>query len=195
MRVAWWPEEPAMPGREGRSRPENHTVRPTLVIGFGNPGRRDDGLGPRLADRLEAGGIPGVTVDADYQLTVEDAEAVARHEVVVFADASVKGSEPFYFHRIRARGTPGFSSHGVEPEEVLALAAALFDAQPEAYVLGIRGYEFNEFGEGLSKPAADNLDAAVAFIERVLRDGACAGAECGDTGPAEASTVPAAKLN
>ena len=43
----------------------------TLVIGYGNPGRRDDGLGPSFADILAAEGIPGVDVDSDYQLTVE----------------------------------------------------------------------------------------------------------------------------
>lgn len=156
-------------------------MRTILVIGFGNPGRCDDGLGPALADWLERRGIPGVTVDSDYQLTVEDAHAVARQEVVVFADASVSGSEPFYFRRTRPHGTPGFSSHSVEPGEVLALAETLFGARPEAYVLGIRGYAFNEFGEGLSERARGNLEAASEFMERVLREDRCAASECGET--------------
>ncbi len=157
-------------------------MRRKLVIGFGNPGRRDDGLGPALAAWLEGRGLPGVSVDSDYQLTVEDAEAVARQEVVVFADASVGGSEPFYFQRVQPRGSPGFSSHSVEPGEVLALAEAIFGARPEAYVLGIRGYAFNEFGEGLSERAHANLAAASDFLERVLREDRCAAAECGEGG-------------
>ncbi len=48
-----------------------------LVIGFGNPAREDDGIGPAVADRLEESGIDGVVVDADYQLTVENAADVA----------------------------------------------------------------------------------------------------------------------
>ena len=155
-------------------------MRTVLFIGYGNPGRRDDGLGPGLAARVERLAIPGVTVDSDYQLTVEDAEAVARNEVTIFADASVGGTEPFYFRRVSARGAPGFSSHGVEPEEVLALAVDLFGARPEAYVLGIRGYEFNAFGEGLSPRAAANLALAEAFIGGVLRGGSWATGECGD---------------
>jgi DNA-binding response OmpR family regulator len=43
-----------------------------LVIGYGNPGRLDDGLGPALAETLQRLDLPGVTVDADYQLTAED---------------------------------------------------------------------------------------------------------------------------
>jgi len=65
-----------------------------LVIGYGNPGRRDDGLGPALAERLQELRLPGVDVDADYQLTVEDAAAAAEHDVVVFADAAQAGPEP-----------------------------------------------------------------------------------------------------
>jgi hydrogenase maturation protease len=144
--------------------------RSVLLIGYGNPGRLDDGLGPRLAAAMEALALPGVDVDSDYQLTVEDAEAAARHEVVIFADAAVQGTEPFYFRRIQPGRMPGFSSHGVEPEEVLTLAATLFGAEPEAYVLGIRGYRFNEFGEDISAGAAQNLDAAAAFVEQVIRE-------------------------
>jgi hydrogenase maturation protease len=141
-----------------------------LVIGYGNPGRLDDGLGPALADALERLKLPGVTVDSDYQLAVEDARAVADHDVVVFADASLSGPAPFTFCRIAPKPGAHFSSHIVEPEGVLALARELFGAQPEAYVLGIRGYVFDDFGERLSEQARANLAAALAFIERVLRE-------------------------
>jgi hydrogenase maturation protease len=155
-------------------------MRSVLLIGYGNPGRLDDGLGPQLAADLEGRGIPGLTVDSDYQLTVEDADSVARHEVAVFADAAVTGSEPFYFRRLAPGGTAGFSSHSVEPAEVLALSQTLFKRLPEAYVLGIRGYIFEDFGEGLSDRARANLAQAADFMERVIRAGTFAEAECGD---------------
>jgi hydrogenase maturation protease len=142
-----------------------------LVIGYGNPGRLDDGLGPALAAALEPLDLPGVTVDADYQLTVETAAAVAEHDVVIFADASVAGDEPFFFRAVRADGAElSFSTHSVEPGAVLALCEQLFASRPRAYVLGIRGYEFNEFGERLSEAARTNLTAAVGFLARVLRE-------------------------
>ena len=50
-----------------------------LLIGFGNPGRLDDGLGPALADAIEKLALPGVTVESNYQLTVEDAAEIAKH--------------------------------------------------------------------------------------------------------------------
>jgi hydrogenase maturation protease len=144
--------------------------RSVLLIGYGNPGRLDDGLGPALAAALEERAIPGLTVDSDYQLTIEDAHAVAEHEVVVFADAAISGPEPFDFRRLDTAGeTPAFSSHSVEPEQVLALAQDLFSADAIGYVLGVRGYEFDGFGERLTEKATENLAAAVGFIEGVIR--------------------------
>jgi hydrogenase maturation protease len=140
-----------------------------LVIGYGNPGRLDDGLGPALAARLEALALPGVTVDADYQLTVEDAATVAAHDVVVLVDADTSGAEPFHFDRLAPTPGLGFSSHSVSPGALLALAEDLFGARPEAWVLGIRGYDFNEFGERISERAQANLDAATAFVVATLR--------------------------
>ncbi len=142
-----------------------------LVIGFGNPGRRDDGLGPALVAMLEAEDLPGVALDADYQLTVEDAAEVAAHDAVVFVDASCNGAEPMEFQQLQPRSADAtsFSTHSVKPEGVLALAESLFGSAAPGFMLGIRGYEFNEFGEGLSDRAAANLAAARDFLLPVLR--------------------------
>jgi len=135
-----------------------------LLIGYGNPGRLDDGLGPAFAKAVEELATPGVTVDVDYQLNVEAADEAAKHEIVVFADADTNGPEPFWIKEIHA-GEPqvSFSSHSMSPEGVLALARDLFHAAPKAYLLGIRGYEFNEFGQNLSPGAQANLNEAIAF--------------------------------
>ena len=147
-----------------------------VLIGYGNPGRLDDGLGPALAAAIEARGIPGLDVESDYQLTVEDSHTVAQHEVAVFADADVAGPEPFGFDKIDPAEDAGleFSTHAIEPAQVLALARRLFGAKTDAYVLGIRGYEFDGFGERLSPGARSNLRAAADFVEKVLRDGTVA---------------------
>ncbi len=142
-----------------------------LLMGYGNPGRLDDGLGPALAEAVEAMNLPGVTVQADYQLTVEDAAAVAEHDVVIFADADVAGAGPFYFRRIVPRAGCSFTSHSVEPTALLALATQLFESRADGYILGIRGYEFNEFGERLSQRAAQNLAEALTYVRTALLAG------------------------
>ncbi|NQT88497.1 hydrogenase maturation protease [bacterium] len=151
----------------------NEVAARVLLIGFGNPGRLDDGLGPALAEAIQQRNLPGATVEADYQLTVEDAADVAKYDIVLFADADVGGPEPFWMKRIEGGpdATLGFSSHSVEPKAVLAMARELFGAQPEAYLLGIRGYEFNEFGERLSPQARANLAEAVAHVVSCITRG------------------------
>ena len=142
--------------------------REILVIGYGNPGRLDDGLGPALAEQLSAMRLDHVTVETDYQLTVEDAELAARHDVVVFADAAVAGPAPFDFRSVEPRRGAEFTTHSVSPEQVLGLAHDLFGATTAGYVLAIRGCEFDDFGERLSREGRDHLAAALAALKDVL---------------------------
>jgi len=147
------------------------TVSPrTLILGWGNPGRRDDGLGPALVHLVANRSIDGLTLETDYQLQIEDAADVARFERVIFVDADRCGPEPFSCRRIApADSGLGFSSHSVSPEALLALTRDLFDRQPEAWLLGIRGYEFDELQEGLSPRAEENLSAAAMYLTSSLR--------------------------
>ncbi len=139
-----------------------------LVIGYGNPARGDDGLGPALADRLERLALPGVTVDADYQLAIEHAALAAEHDIVVFADAAAGGDAAFSFAPIGPAGDASFSTHAVTPGQVLALAGSCFGAAPAGYVLAIRGHALEGFTEGLTDAARAGLEVAlghlVAFI-------------------------------
>ena len=139
-----------------------------LLIGYGNPGRLDDGLGPALADELVGLNLPNLKVDSDYQLTVEDAAEVAKFEVVIFADASVDCAEPFYFQEILPVSEVSFTTHSIAPAGVLGLANELFGSIAKGYVLGIRGYDFNEFGEKLSQIARNNLKEAANFIKDIV---------------------------
>ena len=145
--------------------------RKVLLIGYGNPGRLDDGLGPALAAEIEKLSLDGVTVDSDYQLTVEDAAAVAEHDAVVFVDAAVSGPEPFAFTVIEPKAAMSFSSHSVEPAAILALARDLLGKPTPGYCLAIRGYDYNEYCERLSEAARRNLQDALEFIVPVLRKG------------------------
>ena len=143
-------------------------MRKVLLIGYGNPGRLDDGLGPALAEAVDALRLPGLDTDSDYQLTVEDAERASRYDAVIFADAAVRGREPFFFKEVGEADDLTFSTHSVEPELVLGMARRLFGAATRGYALGIRGYEFNAFGERLSDRARENLAAAVAFVRGIV---------------------------
>ena len=140
-----------------------------LLLCFGNPGRLDDGLGIELAEFIGAAGLDGVTVQADYQLQVEDAADIAAHDTVLFVDAAVSGPEPFFLRPVVPEASLGFSSHTLTPEALMAVARDMFGARTAGYTLGIRGYDFNEFGESLSPAARQNLACAQRFLLRTLR--------------------------
>jgi len=147
------------------------TGKKVLVFGYGNPGRLDDGLGPKFVEEFEKLHLEGVTADSNYQLSVEDAATIAEHDYVVFVDADVSCPEPFRFQRVVPRAHTSFSSHAISAEALMAMAEELMSSRAEGFILGIRGYEFNEFGERISPEALKNLGNALVFMQRAVEDG------------------------
>ena len=139
-----------------------------LVLGIGNPGRRDDGLGAAAVERLKARRWRGVSCDADYQLNLEDALACAEHDIVIFIDAARGLRKPYTFRPVRASGSFPPMSHSLSPGSVLAIAAELYGRTPDARLLAIRGHSW-AIGEGLSAKAEKNLDLALEFLEGFLK--------------------------
>ena len=140
-----------------------------LVLGWGNPGRGDDGLGPACVAAIERIGLPGVQCEQDYQLQLEHAADVAEADLVLFVDAARHGPAPFFIEPVAPRARLGFTSHALDAEAVLAVAREAFGARAPAWRLGIRGEEFDGFRERLGDAARANLERAVAFVARALR--------------------------
>jgi len=152
-----------------------------LVVGVGNPGRRDDGLGGALVDRInvekkggqapisrEIGACP-LSIKAEWkcQLNIEDAQAVQDADLVVFADATTEGEEPATLEEIAPAAQIAVTTHAMAPASVLALAEELYGRAPKAYLLAIRGYDF-DIGETLSPQAAANLESALSLFSEFL---------------------------
>jgi hydrogenase maturation protease len=142
--------------------------RRVLVLGYGNPGRQDDGLGPAVAAAIEQLGLPGVVTYDNYQLVVEDVLEIAAADIVWFVDASLYGAPPFEIRLVTPASAVELSSHSVRPEVLLALAKTHYGRVPEAWLMGVRGYRF-EFAEGLSCGARDNLRDAVVRLTQEIR--------------------------
>ena len=154
-----------------------------LLIGYGNPGRGDDGLGPALAAKVEALGLPGVTVESDYQLMVDHAAQIAAHDLVIFADAMIGLAQPYQFAPIEQIQPLGLGSHQVTPEAALALAELLFGKAPAGWMLAIAGQAFGEVKEGLSPAAQTNLAEALTFLQGWI-------SQLGTTSPVQPISVP-----
>ncbi len=157
----------------------------TLVAGFGNVFRRDDGVGPAVVNALRAqlGRAPLAALDDGFddlghavdtvilhQLVPELAETIKNYALVIFVDAHV-GNLPddIRVEALDVTYTQPFVSHQIHPSTVLALARQMYGYAPRAVLLSIRGYDF-DFGEGLSAQTAALVAPAVAHIE-TLRGG------------------------
>ena len=135
----------------------------TLVIGIGNPLRRDDAVGlavahwlkPRASQRL-----PIIEHDADG---VDLLEAWRGMDHVFLIDAIRSGVAPGSVRRFDAANTAlptrwfPCSSHLIGVAEAVALARTLLRLPDQLIVYGIEGVEFG-YGEGLSPAVASAVE-------------------------------------
>src|ERR1017187_9377874 len=70
-----------------------------LVVGYGNSLRRDDGVGLRVAEAIEALQLPGVRTLTCQLLTPEYADPMARVRRVIFVDAAVDKTDGVHFRK------------------------------------------------------------------------------------------------
>ncbi len=138
----------------------------TLVIGYGNDLRGDDGAGVRVAERL-AGPSSPVRVIVTHQLTPDLADDVAAASQVIFVDAYAARAEgdALRIERIDGEAVDRASAmaHRVNPAGLVGLAGQLFGAKPEAWVVGIPAYCF-DLGDALSSGTEHRVEEAIALI-------------------------------
>lgn len=142
-----------------------------LIYGYGNPGRQDDGLGNAFVESMETWatekGLSGIEFDSNYQLNIEDADAIADKDLVIFADASTEDLEDFSLTPVDDEKGVTFTTHAASPGYVAKLCSELYGKSPAVYLLHLKGYEW-DFREGLSEKALQNLNLAVEYIKGIL---------------------------
>jgi hydrogenase maturation protease len=150
----------------------------TLIIGYGNSLRGDDGVGALVAEQVAAWNLPEVRTLSVHQLTPELAAEIAEVEIVFFADACI-GRLHATIEPIQLAAVPclqkgsnigldiGLESlnHVWNPAVLLALAKTLYNAVPVAYQLLIPAHDFG-YGAPLSKSARDGLAWSLQALQR-----------------------------
>ena len=144
----------------------------TLIYGYGNPGRQDDGLGPAcveiIGEWIKEQNLDDIEIDCNYQLNIEDAERISGKDKVIFVDATI---EPIEDH-VMTKVEPGnnyieFTMHAVSPAYVLDLCQKIFHKSPETYLLHIKGYEFELIEELTPKAKQNNQSKKLEEIQYV----------------------------
>jgi len=142
----------------------------TLIYGYGNPGRQDDGIGERFVQLVEAWTekekLSHISTDCNYQLNIEDAATIANYDTVIFVDASVvEDLDTYKLEKVEPNdATIEFTMHAVSTSFVLDLCRKIYNKTPETYVLHIKAYEF-DFKEELTLKAEENMIAAYEFLK------------------------------
>jgi len=148
-------------------------MKKTLIYGYGNAGRQDDGLGERFINLMDEWiareNIQNLFTDCNYQLNIEDSATIAAYDTVIFVDASVADIEDYKLEKVEPNdATIEFTMHAVSVSYVLDLCNRIYHKQPDTFVLHIKAYEF-EFIEELTAQAEKNLYAAFEFLKRFLQ--------------------------
>jgi hydrogenase maturation protease len=143
--------------------------RTTLVIGYGNTLRGDDGAGPRIAEVVARQAWPGVAAVVVHQLTPELAARIAEAELVIFVDArlAASASEACDVRRIETSARPTSAGHVCDPRSLLSLAEQAFGHRPEAVSVTIPALDL-AFGERLSAPTLREMRAALVALVSLL---------------------------
>jgi hydrogenase maturation protease len=141
-----------------------------LVIAIGNPLPSDDGLAWRAADQLAKEVLPPeVEILKVHQLTPELAEDISHAERVIFVDAAASG-EPgtLSCKRMVASSGESGSSHHLSPSALLQLAATLYGAHPEAFLVSVTGKSFVH-GEWLTPEIQRSIPELVLKLHELIR--------------------------
>ncbi|MFH2141580.1 MAG: hydrogenase maturation protease [Bacteroidota bacterium] len=146
-----------------------------LIYGYGNPGRMDDGLGNEFVNLCEQhlkefNEFIQIETDSNYQLNIEDAEIISQYDFVFFTDASQENIENYSFTKVDPdKAQIEFTMHAVSVSYIVHIARTIYDKIPKAYLIHIKGYEW-EFQEGITMRASENLNKAFMFFKKILKD-------------------------
>jgi hydrogenase maturation protease len=142
----------------------------TLIIGYGNILRGDDGAGYFVAETVANWQIPHIRSLPTHQLLPEHAAAIAQVERVIFVDAVVGDrSKPEITLEPMTIGDAPMRSHYLTPQLLLSLTQKLYHAKPDAYLLTIPAADFT-LGAELSAIACQGINLALDRLKHAIAD-------------------------
>jgi len=158
-------------------------VNRTLLLGYGNPDREDDGVAWHILRALIIKmGLPAPAsyedefpkssqIDFSFylQLTPEMAEEIAAYDYVCFVDAHTGNiPESARLLDIHSDFQRSPFTHHLTPQSLISICETLYNRKPEAALLSVRGYQFL-FSRQLSKTTLTLVPQAVDLVWEWLR--------------------------
>jgi hydrogenase maturation protease len=153
-------------------------LKRTLLIGYGNPDREDDGVAWHILRALVIKmGLPAPTSYEDefpqnaqvdfafsLQLTPEMAEEIAGYEYVCFLDAHTGAiPEPVRLVNVESDFQRSPFTHHLTPQSLVSICETIYGKKLDAALLSVRGYQFL-FSRQLSEKTLALVPEAVDLI-------------------------------
>ena len=147
----------------------------TLIAGFGNPLRGDDGFGVEVVRRLQQEAL-------DEDVKVIDVgtggihlaqELLTPYDCAIIVDAMMQGGAPGTLHVqevVDIEPEPRVDLHLLLPARALGVAKALGALPARVLLIGCEPAEVEELTLELSPPVAAAVDAAVQRIRALLSE-------------------------
>lgn len=148
----------------------------TLVAGFGNVLRGDDGFGVEVIRRLRErmATRPGVdTMEVGTAGIRLAQELLTPYDRLVIVDAAARGGAPGTVYVSELHGVESAAAvdpHLAVPASALAVAKALGALPRQVFIVGCEPAEVDELTTELSVPVRAAVDVALERIERLLAD-------------------------
>ncbi|MBI9045091.1 MAG: hypothetical protein JEZ06_11425 [Anaerolineaceae bacterium] len=156
----------------------------TLIFGFGNYDREDDGVAwhilKHIANHFDISlpeepqeEIPVQSKYCDFffmlQLMPEMAEMISEYDRVCFVDAHTGIiDDDIFFGEVKVEFQSSPLTHHFTPSSCMSLCKNLYHKEPEAILTSVRGYSF-DFSHGLSEKTSNlALDASKRIIDWIL---------------------------
>ncbi len=153
-------------------------MKRTLLIGYGNPDREDDGVAWHILRALTV--KMGLTAPSSYedefpqnalmdfafylQLTPEMAEEISAYEYVCFVDAHTGAiPEPVRLIGVDSDFQRSPFTHHLTPQSLMSMCETLYGKKPDAALLSVLGYRFL-FTQQLSEETQALVPQAVDLI-------------------------------
>ena len=141
----------------------------SLVIGYGNDLRSDDGAGRVVADRIDALELPGVTVRSQSQLTPELALEIAGKDTVIFVDASVEVVKTTVTPVESRYVATSSTTHFADPGTLLGMTATVGTIPRKAFLISIPVADLS-LGMELSPVSELGVTRAVDLATHLIRE-------------------------
>lgn len=149
----------------------------TLVAGFGNVLRGDDGFGVAVVQRLPSAvslpeGVELMEVGTGGLRMAQ--ELLAGYDRLIVADAMTRGGPPGSLYVLEVQSVEKISQidlHLAVPSRALSVAQALGVLPPRVFLVGCEPLEVDEFCTELSPPVERTVGEAILRIRELLAEG------------------------